>query len=111
MVATSSLRVPLTAFGLVGLMTPLACELPAHCRLLTFTWEFDFSPSDSMDRSRMSLWSAIVVSVQAHGSGGDRCIAAQATPATVRSAVGPHLVRSRTRLTTGHRQITLRGLQ
>ena len=49
---------------------PLACKLSAPCRLLSFTWEFGLSPSDPLGRSRMSLWSTLVVSIHAHGSRG-----------------------------------------
>ena len=49
------------------------CKLPAPCRLLSFTWEHGFPPSDSIGRSRMSLWSTMVVSIHAHGSGGGWC--------------------------------------
>ena len=41
------------------LKRPKARNLPAQCRLLSFTWESSFLLSDSIDWSRMALWSPL----------------------------------------------------
>ncbi len=69
---------------------PLACKLPALCRLLSLTWEYGFPLSDSIAPSRMSLWSTIVVSIQAHGSGGRR--SSLALPGPIRVGLCPWFV-------------------
>jgi hypothetical protein len=51
----------------------LDCKVLPICRLPSLTWEFGFLCHSLMGECRMSLWSTIVVSVPAHGSGGVGC--------------------------------------